>query len=299
MSLLGCDAPQSSTTTPTRPAPSAQVSRTVAQSPTVSSPDPTAPTPNNSGTPDASLKLPPAITQAFIKTQALENVRYEITSEVSFTRSGETIRQMGLSAHGEERGEDRHLAISGVMNSTGDVVTYEFITLDGMTYARGLNGLPGINPAQWYRMGQELGNVTRDAPSVKTLLADLEIREFQKTAFHQAGTETVDKLECVVWKAENPKLGQGFIGIANNREAAAQLKEVDHAEFSVWICVDGYIHRITGEVAGHDPANTRNKASVGLKFSIFDQNAPITITAPANAKEFQLSIQGATPTNVP
>lgn len=297
MALIACGGeqptPPSSTqlpaAAPTRTAAPKPADPTQAALPKFTMPAETAP----------SALLRPEISNAFLKTQQVENVRYEITSQVSFMRNGQPVQQPGLSARGEERGQDRHLAISGVMNTTGTIITYEFITLDGVTFAKGLSGLPGINPVQWYRMGKELGDVTRDAPSVKTLLADLQIQDFQRTVFEPGATDKLDNLDCTVWMAQNPKLGQGFIGIANSREAAAQLKQVDHAEFKLWICTDGYIHKIAGQVTGHNPDTPQDKASVTLTFLIFDQNTPITITAPANAQEFQLSFPEAQPTPTP
>jgi hypothetical protein len=206
------------------------------------------------------------------------------------------VEQPGLSATGDENGENKHLSLSGVMNSTGEIATFEFITLDGVTYVLGLKGIPGVHPDQWYKLPKEFGNVTRNAPSVKALLADMQIEDFRRGKFQSAGAESVSGLECTVWWAKNPKLAQGFVGIANSREAVNQLKALDSAEFKVVTCNDGYMHRITGHLEGHDPANPNNKASVKLSFLIFDHEAPVIITAPRNARDLHVATPGPTPT---
>lgn len=242
--------------------------------------------------------LPPEISAAFSKTRAAQNVRYEISSEFSFIQDGKQVKPPGLQARGEESGANHHLAISGIMNATGETATFEFVTLEGVTYIKGLSGIPGVDPTQWYIFPKELGNVTRDAPGVKALLADLAAQNLDRGNFQTAGTETVDGQACTVWSAQNPKLAQSFIGIANNRDTTSQLQTLDKGEFRMWTCADGYIHRITGAVWGHDASNPNNQANMQLTFHIFDHDAPITITAPAGAQEFQLPVQGtdATPT---
>jgi hypothetical protein len=243
--------------------------------------------------------LPLEIVAAFKKTRAVKNVRYEITSEVSFVQNGATVRQPGLNARGAESGDNRHLAISGILNATGEVATFEFITLEGATYIKGLRGIPGVNPAQWYKFPKELGNVTRDAPSVKTLLAEFELQDLKQGTFVAGGSETVDGSACTVWTAHDPKLAQGFIGIANSHEAANQLQALDKGEFRVWTCADGYIHRITGSVQGHDPSNTQNQANVQMTFHLYDHDATIDISAPPDAQDFQVPVQGADETPTP
>jgi hypothetical protein len=249
--------------------------------------------------PDQNSQLPLEILAAFKKTRAVKNVRYEITSHVSFVQNGATVERPGLNAQGAESGDNRHLAISGIMNTTGEVATFEFITLDGVTYIKGLRGIPGVNPAQWYKFPQELGNVTRDAPSVKTLLAEFELPDLKQGEFTSADSETVDGTACTIWTAHDPKLAQGFIGIANSHEAANQLRALDKGEFRVWTCADGYIHRITGSVQGHDPSNTENQATVQMTFHLYDHDASIDISPPPDAQDFQVPIQGADETPTP
>jgi hypothetical protein len=182
------------------------------------------------------------------------------------------------------------------MNTTGEVITFEFITVGGVTYAKGLTGIPGVNPHQWYKFPRELGNVTHDAPSVKTLLTEFQLEDFRRGKFQAAGTEQVDGLECTVWSAQNPTLAKDFIGIANSPEAAGQLRELDDAEFKVSTCPDGFMHRITGSVKGHNPDAPSQRAFIRLTFHIFDHGAEIAITAPPDAIDFQVPALRATST---
>ncbi len=216
---------------------------------------------------------------------------------MTYTQAGAPIHQPGVSAQGEENGQNQHLAISGIITRSGQPGTYEFIKLEGITYTKGLGGIPGVNPAQWYRFPKELGNVTRDAPSIKSLLTDFQVEDFHHANFVSSGKESLDGQTCNVWSAQNAKLAQGFIGIANNSEASNQLQVLDNSEFQVWVCADGYLHRITALAQGHNPNAINNKASVQLTLHIYDQNADIKITPPPNAQDFQLPAQGAvTPT---
>ncbi len=243
--------------------------------------------------------MPPEILDAFKKNRALEHVRYTITSEISFMQNGAPVHQPGLNAQGEESGGNRHLIISGIMNTTGEVASFEFITLDGATYIKGLSGIPGINRTQWYKFPPELGNVTRDAPSVKTLLAEIQLNDLKQAEFHQVGTETLDGHECTIWLAQDPKLAEGFIGIANSSQAEAQLSVLDSGEFRVWTCTDGYMHRLRGSLQGHASGNPADKATMELTFALFDHDRPIAITAPPDAQDFQVPVQETNTTPSP
>ena len=254
-------------------------------------------------TPDATFStdpaLPPAIAATFEKTRAVTRIRYDINSRVTLTRAGLSVDQPGMHAQGEEDGPNRHLAISCVMATSGQPATFEFITVDGATYTKGLSGIPGIDSTQWYRFGKELGNVTRDAPTLHSLLDDLETNDLKRGAFQKTGQETMDGEDCTLWVAQNPQLAQGFVGSANNSQAAAELAELDRSEFKLWTCSDGYIHQITALVAGHNPAHRNDKGEVQLTIHLFDHNKPVTISAPPDARDFQAPAQGPTPTGPP
>lgn len=246
-------------------------------------------------------QLPTAITDALARTRAVRNLRYEITSQVSLTQDSKAIQQPGLNAQGAESGDNRQLLLSGIMNATGQAATFEFITLNGVTFIKGLNGIPGVNPAQWYRFPKELGNVTHDAPGVKSLLAQLETQDIQNAEFQTAGSETIDGQPCEIWTARDPKLAVGLLGIAGSAQANNELQALDVGEFRVWTCADGYLHRLTGLVQGHDPSNPNNRATVQLTVHLYDHDADILITAPPDARDFQVPIteESETPTPKP
>ncbi len=260
---------------------------------TTSSPVPVTPSPGARVTVTATAITPLSaqrslkVAQAFAKTRAVRQVRYEIASQVALTQQDKIVQQPGLNARGAESGENRQLALSGIMNATGQPTTFEFITLNGVTYIKGLNGIPGVNPAQWYRFPQELGNVTHDAPGVKSLLAQLETHAIEQANFQSVGQETLDGQTCVIWLARDPNLAQGLLGIAGGAQAGSQMQALDDSEFRVWTCADGYIHRFAGVVRGHDPANPAHQSTAQLAIHLYDHDAEIVITAPSDAQDFQ------------
>ena len=233
-------------------------------------------------------KSPAEIADAYRKTLALQRVRYKITSLISYMQNGAPVQQPGLNARGAESGSNRSFAISGIMNTTGEPATFEFITLDNITYVKGLSGIPGVQPDKWYKFPPELGNFTRDAPGIKTLLADLKLDEQRANSFAHTGSEALDGHACDIWLANDSKLAEGFIGIANNAQATEQLQAVDGGQVRVWTCDDGYLHRLTGSLQGHAPDNSANKATMELDFVLFDHNVEIPLTAPPGAQDFQV-----------
>lgn len=236
----------------------------------------------------APSELPNEVATAFEKTKNATNARYQVSAQVTFVQDGKEVQQPGMSAQGEGSGANQYISISGVLNATGQLATFEIITLDGETYLKGLAGLPGVEPGAWYHFPKELGNVSKDAPTALSLLTDIDIQDFQRGQFIKSETQTLDGQQCTVWTAQNAQLAQTFVGIANSPEAEAQLERIDDAEFQVWTCPDGYLHQIAGTVKGHNPNKTSDHATVVLNFHLYDFGMPIKITAPPDAKEFQL-----------
>lgn len=249
---------------------------------------PTVPALRSPGAATPLADLPPDVSGAFLKTKNASNIRYQISSTVTFTRDGKPVTQPGISAQGEGSGANQHIALSGMMNATGQLATFEIIIVDGETFIKGLAGIPGIDTGAWYHFPQELGNVSKDAPTAKTLLADLDIQDLQRGQFKQNGSATLDNMNCVIWSAQNAQLAQDFSGIANSAEADRELERIDSSEFKLWTCSDGYMHQIQGVVKGHNSQNPSDAAIVELNFHLFDFDAPVKITAPQDAKEFQL-----------
>ncbi len=263
---------------------------TVAPTPKLAAPTPT---------PLADSASSSQVAESFARTRQVARVRYKITSAVTLTQDGKAVPQNGLSAQGAENGDNRQLTLSGIMNATGDAATFDLIVLDGVTYLKGLNGIPGVNPAQWYRFPSELGNVTHDAPGVKSLLAQLELQDVQNAAFQNEGSETIGAQTCTRWLARDTHLAQGLLGIAGSARAGNQLQALDRAEFRVWTCADGYMHRLTGLVEGHDPANPSQRASVQLTIELYDHDGAIDITAPKDVQDFQAPPSETVPPSAP
>lgn len=252
-------------------------------------------TPTSSPRPSVS-DIPEELGAAFDRTKAATKIRYEIASTATFTVNGISRSQPGISAKGEGADGNQHIILSGVMNATGQITSFEFILLDGETYIKGLAGIPGVDPTLWYKFPPELGNITGDAPTARSLLADLNPDDFSKGGFSVTGVETLDGQSCHIWTAQNNRLADDFGGIANDQDVERELKQIENAEFKLWTCPDGYMHQMSGFVQGHDPDRPSDKATVELKFHMFDFGQTINIVAPPDARPFEVPGRNGTPT---
>jgi hypothetical protein len=262
--------------------------------PTVSQNSPPAATiPAQNTTPEP---LPAAISDALEKTKNINRVRYEIQVNASFADNGAATQQPPVITQGEENGADRHLVIQGMHSANGELLPYEAITVGQVTYIKGLNGISGVDPNTWYRFTAELGNITRDAPTVKKQLAELQNDEFKRGQFQSTGKETLDNLECTIWASQNEKLAPAFLGVNDDPELAAQVQVLDNSELQIWTCADGYVHRVHAALQGHNKKNSAHQSGVQVNFRIYDQNGKIAITAPSGAQDFQLPSTETTPT---
>lgn len=277
LTLTACG--QSNAPRPETPLPTASIQNAAAATPTVM--------PANAASSETLL-------HALQKTLAAPNARYELAAQITLTQNDAPIAQPGIRARGQENGANRQLVLEG---GPGASATFEFIVLDGETFIKGLSGMPGIDPAQWYRFSNELGNITRDAPNRNTLLAALNPQTLEQSGFASAGHETFDGQDCSIWLTQDLKLVSNFIGIANSQ--VNDLNKQNAGELRVWTCADGYIHQLRGSLQGHLPANPTAPATMQLTVHLFDYDAPITITAPDDARDFQAPVQTADETPSP
>jgi hypothetical protein len=106
--------------------------------------------------------------------------------------------------------------------------------------------------------------------------------------FRKTGSETLDGQRCDVYTADKNSSLELFRSLntsgAPNQDALGAL---DNAETKIWICDDGYFHQLAMNMEGHSQSNPAQKTAIQLKMRVFDLNANIKITAPANAAPMQ------------
>ncbi|MCI0476085.1 MAG: hypothetical protein L0Y55_07540, partial [Anaerolineales bacterium] len=248
--------------------------------------------PTNTATPRPSATvqtnaLPPAISFALNKTQGARSVVFDFATGITAVQDGKTTQLPGFALKGKDSTLNRHVTVSGTTSDTNEFITYEVIVFGENVYVKGLTGVPGIDPTLWYALPAEIQASVRRLPTARALVASFSPDDFEKAKFQAAGTETLDGEKCTVWAAQDAASIQKIIGVTEANELKKQMGEIDASALKVWTCADGYIHKIQGQVQGHDAQNKSNTVSIQLHFQMNEFDRALDIQAPADAKPFQ------------
>ena len=235
--------------------------------------------------------LPPTIAFALNKTQSANSISFDFESAVTTVTDGATKKIPGLALKGIESTLNRQVTISGTTSDTNEFISYDVIVVGEDAFIKGLTGVAGVNPKEWYRLPEALQEGVRRLPSARGLINSFSPEDVGKAQFKAAGSETLDGESCSVWSAQNPQFAQTLIGLGEDSELKKQVGEIDATEFKLYTCADGYIHLMDGSVKGHSAQNKANTAVVTLHFQLNEFNKALTIQPPSQATPF--------PTRVP
>ena len=276
--FVGCGIVPTPTPTPTAtPLPTNTPLPTATALPTATRPQPTATKEN---------ALPPAIAFALNKTQSMRAVEFDFATGIVRVQDGKTTDLPGLAVKGQDSTLNRRVVVSGTTSDTNEFITYEVIVFGENAYVKGLTGVPGIDPALWYVLPADLQTGVRRLPTARGLLNSFNADDFAAAKFQKEGTETLDDETCTLWSAQNPQVIQKIIGVNDSETLKKQLGEIDRSELKLWTCADGYIHKIQGQVLGHNALDKNDTVSIKLDFAMNRFDQALDIQAPPDAKPF-------------
>jgi hypothetical protein len=261
----------------------APVEPTATEEAATDTPEPTAaPT----ATTAAPGNLPADLANAVNKTRDALALRYEGSFGLTLTSNGKPVTSQ-YTVKSEGNGTDVHISYAGT-SITGQSVSYEFIRTGGQTFVKGL-AFGKADPNTWYTFPAAQGStLTKSAQNPKGLLSGMKPDDYKPGNFRASSIEILDLSPCEVWVAQSPGPVTHFIQTSGSRDQDREFKVIDKADGRLWTCVDGYLHQAKVHLEGHDPAKTSDKATFDLTFHIFDFNATITISPPANAQPFPI-----------
>jgi hypothetical protein len=233
-----------------------------------------------------------AIQKAFEKSVALNAYRMEIEmkakGDLGNLPGGVNPNQefvlLGMS--GAVNGKDTHFVIKGILGAFfgGDANKgFEMMSVGGKTYVHGPLAMLGAPEDKWYIGDSSFKSSFSDPNQMVKPNENMDLNGFRKT-----GSETLDGQRCDVYTADKNSSLELFRSLntsgAPNQDALGAL---DNAETKIWICDDGYFHQLAMNMEGHSQSNPAQKTAIQLKMRVFDLNANIKITAPANAAPMQ------------
>ncbi len=212
---------------------------------------------------------------------------------------------MIVSVDGATRGADMQYKLEGVLASfVGALIGFdpassnlEMAKLGDKLYMRGV--LQGQSEPKWYLLPDEQASSMSFEPQdiVKTVVDS----DFSKAAFTKTGTASVDNQTCQVYTGDRA----AFDAVLPNLEQQAGLNtenidatKLDSYEFTIVVCPDGHIHRITYNFAGPVKTKPSDKAKFSYDVNVSGFDATSALQAPADAQPFPATTN-ALPTSEP
>ena len=180
-------------------------------------------------------------------------------------------------------GKDAHFTMKGLISSfmgADPSAGVELMTVGGKSYVHGPLSTIGAKENKWY--------VTTDAQTPGSMAQSYDLgalAQSDMSAFKMMGSESLDNRHCDIYgsndKLEIAKVFQSFG--KGMLAGAGDMEGMDSAELKFWVCDDGYFHKLYMSFEGAQKANPASKGGITMSFHIYDFNAAITITAPADA----------------
>jgi hypothetical protein len=205
-----------------------------------------------------------------------------------------------FSIAGAVNGKDSQIALKGIlaMLFTGDPTkSIEFLTLSDKTYLRGPAPMMGAPDDKWYvSTGQGKFSTNINEGTMPELPGDATI---DWSGFKKSATETLDGKRCDVYRGDKNATTKLFQSVDTGTTNKQSLDTIDNAETKFWICDDGYMHQWTMNIEGRAKDKPTEKVSFQIRLHIWDFNANIKLTPPANPAPLQMpafDFSFATPT---
>ncbi|HYP41131.1 MAG TPA: hypothetical protein VEX13_12300, partial [Chloroflexia bacterium] len=227
---------------------------------------------------------------AFPQVKNPDSAKFDITGSIS--SGGETIPISGSGAFGPSQFMmDLTLTAPAGATSGPDAIMLSAIVLDDKLYFK-LGGLGlGGDEDKWYvsDLNDVTGGATGMLPGMPGSMADLQAL-LEALTITEAGKETINGAATTQYRidVDIEKLNEFVSGASGT--TSTEIPEGTTLVFNVWVGdQDMYVHRFSMNFDTVLAVDEREEdLSFDLTITFKEFNAPVTITAPANAEPLDL-----------
>jgi len=198
---------------------------------------------------------------------------------------------------GAVNGKDSQMKLKGLLAVifTGDPTkSIEILTIGGKTYLHGPAPMFGAPEDKWYAATGQATFSTNMNEGMPDVPGDPTI---DWNAFKKTGAEILDGRRCDVYSGDKNTTIKLFQSASRETPSGSGLDNIENATTKFWICDDGYLHQWTMNVEGRTKERPNEKVSFQIRLHVWDFNANIKLTPPANPAPLQMpSFDFAMPT---
>ncbi|MGQ9903300.1 MAG: hypothetical protein ACUVRU_02965 [Anaerolineae bacterium] len=161
----------------------------------------------------------------------------------------------------------------------------QVIAADGKTYLRGPAPLLGALEERWYILPDEQASMVQAPADMLQFLrrfAEDNTGEFE-FAFDPEGSQEFEGQSCEVYIADVPATREALDSFGANIVPGAGSLSMQAGEFRIWICDDGFVHRLQMNFELSSADGERKVILFKGDVRLRDHGASIEISAPADA----------------
>ena len=230
--------------------------------------------------------------------KAPDSAKFDLTG--SITSGGETIPLSGTGAFGPDQFM-MDLTLTAPAGASGgpDAIMLSVIVLSDKLYFK-LGGLGVEGDDKWYvsDLDDVSGGATGMMPGMPGSMADLQA-VLEALTITEVGKETINGAATTQYRIDVDLVKLNDVGSRLSGTMPTEIPEGTTLAFNVWVGdQDMYVHRFSMNFDSVLPVDEREEdLSFELTITFKEFNAPVTITAPANAEPLDLgpSIGGVIP----
>ena len=161
----------------------------------------------------------------------------------------------------------------------------QVIAADGKTYLRGPAPLLGALEERWYILPDEQASMAQAPVDMLQFLrrfAEDSAGEFE-FAFQREDSQEFEGQSCEVYTADAPATREALDSFGANIVPGAGSLSMQAGEFRVWVCDDGFVHRLQMNFELSSADGERKVVLFKGDVRLRDHGASIEISAPADA----------------
>jgi hypothetical protein len=217
----------------------------------------------------------------------LSNVPSTTTPVTPDIKPGEPI--VLLSMDGRQNFGDAQWSFKGLFMAflSGRATdTFEVRALKDRVYMKGPMPAIGLAEDRWYYK-QRIPQLDLSDTSPGAFLDDISSPETTLPMMRTAGAEVLDDKGCSIYRGADSAAVELFLRLGSRLRLDNTMSRVrDNIErgvLNVWVCDDGYVHKLEAGIRIHPPAGSTEPQSFDVTLRLNDFNIIVPIQEPTDA----------------
>ncbi|MBI4673303.1 MAG: hypothetical protein HY741_16755 [Chloroflexi bacterium] len=251
-------------------------------------------------TPAPPTRVPDATTLEVLKAIKRTNGLNVYSAHIEMIASSPTVSLLGetpgtpirvLTMEGNVDRNNSRWAMSGALIGylTGDASSpLEVRTLDNRAYLLGPLPYLGASEKRWYATPVQVNDQLYGTVGTRSTLGLFADANVSFPTFRTDGAQVLDQRPCTLYRADKAEAGKYYADLdAQTKVFNGSIRRFKDqpttAELNVWVCDDGYIHKLEMRFEIKCGCTRQDRANFAVDLRLWDMNIIIPVQAPDGA----------------